>query len=321
MQKHWEIFRKKVKYAWLWIWRKDAIIFLLFVGLTSVFWWGRAMSSDREMRMRVPVSYTDIPTCVALDTELPSSIEITLRDEGKQLRQMRRQDLHLHINMSSYLQGDYGRLDLTSDVLRPRLLDILPGSMSLQHIVPEEMSVGYIRQLSKKVAVRLQSRVTLAEQYQQVGDVVLMPDSVEVYGSALDDIDYIVSDSIIIESLRDTVREELTLLVPSGVRLSHSHVVAEWVSDQFTEKGFTLPIQVRGLPAGIRMRLFPQVADVTVRVGVKHFADVDAQDLELYCDYPQDKETDWLHLRVASDNPHIGHIRIQPNAVEYIIER
>ena len=318
---NWQKIHKQVKWFWSWLWRKDAFIFLLFVGLAFIFWWGQAISSPRDMRMRVSVSYTDIPSSIALDGELPKTIEVTLRDEGKQLRQVRRQGLQLHINMQPYLQGEKGQLDITSEVLRPRLMDALPGSTRLQHIDPEGMIVGYTRQSSKRVAVKLQSHVSLAEQYQLVGAVTIHPDSVEVYGNHLDNIEYVLSDSICIDALRDTVRKEVPLIPPIGVRLSATSITAEWVAEQFTEKGFTLPILVRGLPRGVKMRLFPQVADVTIRVGVKHFANVDNDDLQLYCDYPDGEETDWLRLHVASSNPHVRNIRIKPHSVEYIIER
>ena len=105
---NWQKIHKQVKWFWSWLWRKDAFIFLLFVGLAFIFWWGQAISSPRDMRMRVSVSYTDIPSSIALDRELPQTIEVTLRDEGKQLRQVRRQGLQLHINMQPYLQGEKG---------------------------------------------------------------------------------------------------------------------------------------------------------------------------------------------------------------------
>ena len=273
------------------------------------------------MRMRIPVTYTDIPSCVSLENNLPESIEIIVRDEGKQLLKVRRQDLHLHINLAVYMQQDCGELALVSEILRPRLLEQLPGSMRLQHISPEEHIVVYTRESSKKVAVRLQASVRMAEQYHLVSAVRLTPDSVEVYGEGLDSIDYVETDSILVEGLRDTVRKSVSLLVPKGLRLSDRVVEAEWVSEQFTEKGFTLPISVRGIPEGERIRLFPQVADVTVRVGVKHFASVVKEDLELYCDYPRDEEIEYLELQVASSNPHVRNIRIQPHQVEYIIER
>ena len=318
---YWDILQKKAKIFWLWLWRKDVIIFLLFVGLASIFWWGQAMSSPRDMRMRIPVTYIDIPDCVSLGSALPESIEIIVRDEGKQLLKVRRQDLHLHVNLSGYMQQDCGELALVSEILRPRLLEQLPGSMRLQHISPEEHVVEYTCESSKKVAVRLQASVRMAEQYHLVSAVRLTPDSVEVYGEGLDSIDYIETDSILVEGLRDTVRKAVSLRVPEGLRLSNHSVEAEWVSEQFTEKGFTLPISVRGVPEGERIRLFPQVADVTVRVSVKHFASVVKEDLELYCDYPAVEEIDCLELQVTSNNPHVRYIRIQPHQVEYIIER
>ena len=46
---------------WIWMVRKDAFIYILFVGLAFLFWWGRAMSSQRELTIKLPVEYTHVP--------------------------------------------------------------------------------------------------------------------------------------------------------------------------------------------------------------------------------------------------------------------
>ena len=57
MRRYWDICKKKVRYIWLWLWRKDVVIFLLFIGLSSIFWFGRAMSSPRDMKLAVGVNF------------------------------------------------------------------------------------------------------------------------------------------------------------------------------------------------------------------------------------------------------------------------
>lgn len=316
-----DIFRKQFKSIWLWILRKDALIFVLFVGLASIFWWGRTMSSPRDMDVRVNISYTDISEQIIFTKELPKNLTIVVRDNGQQLRRINQQNLNLAINLSPYLSMDHGVFTLTADILRPRLQDILPGSTIIQQIIPETIEVAYYRQQSKMVPVVLQSQVSVAPQHQLVGDAKITPDHVQILGDKdnIDTISHIATDTIRITDLRESIRMSAPLLPPSGTRVQPASVQIEWQAEQFTEKSFVIPIEIIGLPNDKQIRLFPQQVEVKMRVGISHFAEVQESDLQAICHYPT-QPCNALPIEIKTDNPHISNIRFSPTSVEYIIQ-
>lgn len=316
------IFHKKAKSLWLLLWRKDAFIFLLFVGLTSIFWWGHVMSSSRDMNIKVSIAYTGIPNKTLLEKELPTSLTMTLRDEGKRLRQLSRSNLQVTINLSEFLLQESGEVKLTADILRPRLQDLIPGSTHIQRITPEEISFAYQNQSSKLVPIHIQADVNTAPQHQLVGGAAITPCSVYVFGKQeiIDSISYILTEQIQITDLRDSTHVIARLISPEQVRVKPSEVAVSYYAEQFTEKSFVLPIHVEGQPYGDKLRLFPNKAEVTVRVCISKFSNIQAEDIQLVCHYPE-KETKYLPLEVKTVNPHIHNIRISPSSVEYIIER
>ena len=301
--------------------RKDVLIFLLFVGLVSIFWWGRTMSSPRDVDLRVSLAYTGISEQVVFEDELPESMKIIVRDNGQQLRKIRHQDLNLTINLSPYLSEEIGSLALTADVLRSRLQDILPGSTSIQQINPELIASAYYVQQQKTVPVVVQSLVSAAPQHQLLGEPHVTPSSVRVFGSreAIEQIDHVLTDSIRMTDLREEVIREVALQLPAGGRVSPTTVQVAWKAEPFTEKSFTLPVEVLGVPEGTRVRLFPQQVGVTVRVGVSHFAHVQESDLKAVCYYPS-KPIKSLPIELITANPYISNIRISPSSVEYMIQ-
>jgi YbbR domain-containing protein len=141
-----------------------------------------------------------------------------------------------------------------------------------------------------------------------------------VFGSreAIEHIDYILTDSICITELREEVQLNVTLQTPAQVRVSPKTVQVTWKAEPFTEKSFVLPIEVLGVPDGKRVRLFPQQANVTVRVGISHFAHVQEADIKAVCHYPS-QPCHALPIELKTDNPYISNIRISPSSVEYII--
>lgn len=302
--------------------RKDLLIFLLFVGLVSIFWWGRALSSPREVDIRVPISYEGELEKIVWEQELPSNLRIKIRDNGKQLRHINAQDLHLTLDLSPYLKEDKGHLHITSDMLRPRLQDMLPGSTSIQYIAPESIEANFYISQHKNVPIGVRSHLTIAPQHQLVGNATISPNQVQVFGNQeiINNIDTIWTDSISLSDLRSNTIVTAALKVPAGTRVHPGSVKVGWQVEQFTDKSFTLPIHVVDVPAGEHIRLFPEDVNVTVRVGISHFADITADELHVTCHYPQEP-SNVLPLEVTTINPHISNIRVSPAAVEYIIEQ
>lgn len=135
--------------------RKDAIIYLLFVGLATLFWWGRAMSSQRNIEVKLPVEYTHVPAQVVFETPLPTQLEVTLRDNGRLLRQVQHTKPTVTIPLADKLQEQNGTLQLSTDVLRQKIQDNLPGSTAIQQIRPEEITTNYYVEATKQVPIRL----------------------------------------------------------------------------------------------------------------------------------------------------------------------
>lgn len=312
---------KYIKQIWIWMVRKDAIIYLLFVGLATLFWWGRAMSSLRNIEVKLPVEYTHVPAQVVFDTPLPTQLEVILRDNGRLLRQVQHTKPTITISLADKLNETKGTLQLSTDVLRQKIQDNLPGSTTIQQIRPEEITTTYYIEATKKVPVKLCANWTLEKQYQLSVPPVLEPAWVDIYGTqdVIDQIDSIETDSVIVEKVQDRVQRKVALHLPTGVRTETHTINVSWIAEMFTEKSFVIPIEVKHLPEKKVMHLFPQTTTITARVGISHFANVTEEDFQAVCEYPNFKQQT-LPVTIICNNPHITQIRSSIREVEYIIE-
>lgn len=322
MQLNLKPYKHHASRLWLWLLSKDILIFLLFVGLVFAFWWGRSMTSSRDGNIRVEINYSGVDDRVVFATPLPTQLTVSVRDNGKQLRHLSRQNLSLNLSLSSFIAEREGVFQLTADMLRPRLQDILPGSTIVLQIIPEQFQTSYHIESTKMVPIMLQAQVRYAAQYQAKNLPLLSTDSVRIYGTekVLSDIDCIYTDSILINDLRDSITQTVALQLPSSIRCSTTQIQVTFQAEQFTDKSFTLPIRTLLVPEGEHMRLFPQQTTVVVRVGMSHYAQVTVEDLAAVCYYPS-KHCDALPIEIQTNNPYISNIRCYPSAVEYIIER
>ena len=161
-----------------------------------------------------------------------------------------------------------------------------------------------------------------ADEYQLVGEPQLSAQQVRIYGrkAALDTIKAIHTELLGLTDLKDTTTVRLALIVPRGVRLGADSVVLTIVTERYTEKAFVVPITVQDVPEGEFVRLFPQTTEVTVRVGMSHFGEVEANDVMAQCHYPENG-AETLGVEVRYTNPYILSARAYPNEVEFIVER
>ena len=313
---------KPIKQLLIWMLRKDAFIFLLFVGLATLFWWGRAMSSQRDIEIKLPVVYANVPAQVVFETPLPSHLEVVLRENGRLLRQVQHTKPTVTISLADKLNSNGGPLQLSTDIIRQKIQDVLPGSTNIQQIRPEEITSNYYVEATKRVPIKLCAEWTMEQQYQLSAPPVLEPAFVDIYGTqeSVEQVDSISTDNVIVDKVYDTVQREVTLQMPAGIRSQTTATTVSWISETFTDKSFVLPIEVEGVPEEEEMRLFPKTTTVTARVGISHFAEVTEDNFRAVCEYPNQSQAT-LSVTVVCNTPYVTKMRTSIREVEYIIER
>jgi len=301
----------------------DVLTFTLFLVLATVLWFGHAMQSVRNTRVPVLIQYTGKPGSIGLGEEgLPDTVLIEVRDAGARLNAYHSETLHLTIDLRQYIHGEKGTIHVPSDALRRSISDILQGTSRLIETTPEEISCPYFTEQEKNVTVVLDGELNPAGEYQLVGRPLLSRNRMKVYGQdkALSGVDTIFTEHIILNELVDTTVRRVALAIPKGMRGETDSIELRVIAERFTEKKFMLPIQVNGVPEGYHIRLFPHEAEVSVRVAMRHFAEVQAQDVKAVCTYTPDR-TDKLDVEIKYTNPYITAAWTYPGVVEFLLEQ
>lgn len=307
-----------VKIEW-----REVMTFALFVVLAAFIWYGHAMQSARNARVPVLVSYTSAPNTLAFSGNgLPDTIMVEIRDAGSRLATYRREPLRLSIDLHTYLHGVKGSIHIPSDALRRSISDLLQGTSRLIEISPEEINCDYYTEQERTVAVGLGGDWSPAPEYQLVGKPTLSRTKVTIYGDGnkLERIDTIYTKPLQRNDLTDTTMIRVALALPQNVRANMDSIDVHIVTERFTEKKMTLPIRVEGVPEGYHIRIFPREVEVTVRVGISHFSQVNEEHIRALCRYAQDK-SETLDVELHYNNPYITAAWAYPCVVEFILEQ
>ena len=301
----------------------NIFMFLLFLFLASLMWYGHAMQSVRNTRVPVYIQYTGKPGTIGLGEEgLPDKVMIEVRDAGARLNSYHRDPLTLTIDLRSYIHGDKGTIHIPSDALRRSISGILQGTSKLIEATPEEISCSYFTEQEKTVSVVFDGDVHLANGYQLVREPRLDKTQIRIYGSenSLRAIETVHTECTELPDISDTVNLRIALAPVKGIRFEQDSVSVSIVPEQFTEKKFVLPIEVSNVPEGYRIHLFPQEVEVSVRMGMTHFAQVKATDIKARCTYSPER-TDKLDVDLSFTNPYISSAWVYPGTVEYLLEQ
>lgn len=302
--------------------KRDILTFLMFVVLAACIWYGHAMQSVRNSRVPILIQYTGKPGNIGLgEPGLPDTVMIEVRDAGSRLNAYLREPLHLTIDLRQYIHGERGTIHVPSDALRRSISDILQGTSSLIETRPEEITCPYFTEQEKTVVLAFDGEVSMADEYQPVGKPTLSRSKMKIYGDEkkLNAIDTLYTEHQELTNLSDTTQIRVALAVPEGMRAEADSVTLTVIAERFTEKKFVVPIQVTGVPDGRRIRLFPHEAEVSVRVGMSHFGQVQASDIKAVCAYSPERE-DKLDVELRYSNPYITAAWAYPGVVEYLLE-
>lgn len=300
----------------------EIVIFLCFVVIATVLWYAHAMTSVRNARVPVHITYTGIPERMAWQNMPPETIEIVVRDAGSRLKHYRQDPPQLTIDLSSQVKGERGSIQVGEDQIRSIVTNLLLGTSKLQRVTPENISGEYYRQHEKTVPVMLRAQLTPATEYQFVTVPSLTPSYIKIYGkrAQLDTIEYVFTESATLNGLKDTVSNTLKILPIEGIRMQRTEVLINVIAERFTEKTFTLPVHTTGVPEDEVLHIFPQTVKVTALVSMQHFNDITERDLRAECHYPHGHEQQ-LEVNIRYHNPHIKSARALPANVEFLIEK
>lgn len=295
---------------------------MLFVVLAALIWYGHAMQSVRNTHVPVLIQYTGKPGAIGLkEPGLPDTVMIVVRDAGARLNTYHQEPLRLTIDLRSYIHGEKGTIQVPSDALRRGISDILQGTSRLIETHPEELQCAYFTEQEKSVALAFNGEVSPAAEYQLVGVPTLNRKRIKIFGEdkALNAIDTVYTEAVALNGVCDSIKVRLSIATPPGIRPETDSVDLAIIAERFTEKKFIVPLHVKGLPEGTHIRLFPKDIEVSLRVGISHFNELQATDIYAYCTYSPER-VDKLDVEIRYTNPFITSAWAFPGVVEYILE-
>lgn len=303
---------------------KEVITFLLFLGLSFLFWVLQSLNEDVEASFKIPVRFTNVPDKVMITNDYPQYLDIRIRDNGTtMMNYLIDRFTPIEIDFNQY-QNKRGQFTIPLAKLTALVRKQLKNTTGLVSVSPDSLTLYYSQNQGAKYKIRLVGSVSTVPQCVINGEISSDLDSVTVYAPAyiLNSIKAIETDSFVLKNLSDTTIYDLSLRKIKGAKLVPDKVKIMIPVEEITMKKMMLPVRTENLPENMTMLLFPASVEVSYMLPISHFTKVTSEDVEVGVDYGQIGKNggNKLAVKVLKSPSFIKHLQVIPDSVEYILE-
>ncbi|MAT38994.1 MAG: hypothetical protein CL946_05255 [Ectothiorhodospiraceae bacterium] len=294
------------------------------VVVATLFWFSVTMSGAFKAHFNVPLAVANLPEDMAVASELPEEVEVTLEGSGWQL-------LFLSVShqMKFVMPGNRlskSRTIQLASVMRDAME--LPSGLSVVSAYPESITVDVDRMITKTVPLRYPVReLTFKPGFGLSGEVQLSPDSVTLQGADRV-LDGITSWPIETKSYKDLSLPVLDVLpvedsLGSLVDVSPATVQLTIPVEQLADMEFTeVPVEVQDVPDGKEVLLANATVSVYVRGGVNTLSNLEDTDFMAILDYARiEADTSGMIDPRMNIPAGVTLLKIEPEVIRYTVRQ
>ena len=310
---------------------KRVIIYLVCVGIATVFWFLNMLGKNYTADLDLPVRYGNLPKNQVLINKLPRKLTLHVNAFGFTLL---RHKLNLTFSPLVFNLDDITRDMMESDkrseyhiVTSPYLSEIADQLSSDVHVLgisPDTLHFNFDKVVPRKIKVYPNVRVEPKRQFNVSGPIRTKPDSVLVFGprSIVDTLKFVSTQYQRFESVSEPVQKNVSLVGIANIEIKDQRVELNIPVEEFTESQMLIPLSVENKPDNINIKLFPNRVKVTFIVGLSRYSEILPSDFKLVVLWNEIiPGKSMLKVQLRAVPPFVKSVKIIPEEVEYLIEK
>lgn len=299
----------------------NAIVFLMFVAVSTLFWFILAMNDSVTKTFDVALKIVNVPDSVTFISDPPESIHVTLRDKGTNiLRTGVVNRPTVHINFRDFASKTYFRY--TKNDLDAALKATFGSSAQIGAVSIDSLCLRYTTGKGHKVPIVVKADISAS-----AGNVISgVPEPLErvvrVYSVSnnIDTLNRVYTEPIVKRNLSSTTEVEVPLKHIPGVKMIPSKVKVKITVDPLVKKDALATVRALNVPEGMTLLLFPATVPVSYYVPMSQFNDEEVP-LKVTVDYNDvtGSNESRLPLSIASTESYVASPHLGEKDVEYTI--
>lgn len=286
-------------------------------------WLSINMTQEYTVALQVPVILKNFSDKLALKSPVPKTLTFKIKGNGWHLTS-------LYISGNIQFVVDVSKINANQTIHTNNSVNEnfkLPSSINILDVYPDSLVISIEEFSKKKVKVIPQIVMSFRESYGQIGETVLIPDSVIIGGarSVVDTIRYWMTEQISISDLREPVNLDLKLEEPPEyiLKLFQNKINYKIDVQPFAEKSIIgLNIEVNYLPINKEVVFIPPKMDIIIRGSIEKLKEISNNDFRAYVDFPSLVSDTLGNIQPEMSTPDgIKIVRRSPEKFQYVIRK
>lgn len=299
--------------------------YAFFIIMSFAFWCLTMMSKIHETTLVVPIIYINYPEDL-VEIEAPLEyVKVRVKTTGISIilfHLLKNNSIVLNYMVSNSQPINNGKnLFWIMNSKRNEIANALGSSMEIMDITPERVIVPFTQRTKKVVPVILNAEIHYKQGYWLVNDIDIIPSSVVLYGdqSLLDTVNSVETNLLRLKAIDENHIFNIPLVLPEAIKCKSKSVYVEVCVEPFVEELIIQEVEIRNLPKGYSMKLFPKQVNVTLRLPKDKYQLLKGNLFRLYVDASNFVDRKTLEVQYDNLSANVKIERIFPNFLEFLI--
>lgn len=302
---------------------RSFLLFLVFVVIATLFWIILALNDSIQAGFRVNVRLYNVPDSVTFIDDIPSSINVTVRDKGTHLlRSGLMKNPVLPINFKEYARS--GAFRYTAADLYSELRSAFGSSAQIVSVSIDSIRSEYTDEPGRVVPVHIEQDINCGMGYTIAGNLRVSQAKVILYSvrEDLDTIRYVKTRRIAFNDVTRTTRVQVGIEPIKNVKIVPDKIWVTIPVETLVKRTSQVPVRVSGVPDGESLLIFPANVEVSYFVPMSKFNEK-VDDIEVRADYRDiaSHRGARIPLRVTGTPRGCVNVQLVTDSVEYTIVR
>ena len=317
---------KNLNYFLFFLKSKGFLKYLFFFLISFSFWFLSMMSKYHETSLILPVKYINFPIDKIVLSKPNEEIDIRVKAPGFTIlfyNLFHNAKLTLDLNSANVkLNKNGAEYFWFMNVKRKDISELIPPSMELVAINPQQSSIFFSNKESKIVPVKLRSQIILQDEKRFAKPIKIYPDSVKIYADReqLEKIKFIETENFFLTNVSKSNKYNVDVKSIDSVELDINKIEISIEIEDFIEETLVYNLEVKNLMDGYQIKLFPDVVNITLRVSKEKYNVLQTDLLKAVVDMSQfSYENDKLEVEVINLPSFVQLERVYPSSIEFLL--
>lgn len=306
--------------------KADVKTFGFFLIFSSIIWVLVQFSKEYNETVQISLDYVNEPLDKSLFNE-PKSLKINVTAKGFRLIwKYRLFNPKLIIDLAQAKETENSKLVYNLEENRHTIENQLGINFDNTEFSKNNLIIDFQPRTEKKVLVIPVTNLNYDVGFSALNPVQLSPDSIRVSGpkNVIDTLTEIKTNTIsgtkINSDFSGTVSIDTSQL--GLVNFYKNKVQYHQNVAKFTEGKVQVPVEVKNVPKGINLSIFPKEVMLYYQVNLKSYDEVETSQFTVTCDYNEIQEGVGYMLASVSAKPKfVRNVRISERKIQFIIKR